>query len=63
VQGPVVEVLPSHDFGDVDSLWPVVKVKLSHDDVKNSGYSLDELKIYKPDFEKQGNCPAGKCFV
>ncbi len=67
VQGPVVEVLPSHDFGDVDSLWPVVKVKLSHDDVKNSGYSLDELKIYKPDFENREIVPlenvSYECYV
>ena len=67
VQGPVVEVLPSHDFGDVDSLWPVVKVKLSHDDVRNSRYNLDELKIYKPDFENREIVPlenvSYECFV
>ena len=67
VQGPVVEVLPSHDFGDVASLWPVVKVKLSHDDVRNSGYNLDELKIYKPDFENREIVPlenvSYECFV
>ena len=67
VQGPVVEVLPSHDFGDDNSLWPVVKVKLSHDDVRNSGYKLDELKIYKPDFENREIVPlenvSYECFV
>ncbi|MBO7551388.1 MAG: hypothetical protein J6T62_07685, partial [Fibrobacter sp.] len=67
VQGPVVEVLPSHDFGDVDSLWPVVKVKLSHNDVRNSGHDLDELKIYKPDFENREIVPlenvSYECFV
>jgi hypothetical protein len=67
VQGPVVEVLPSHDFGDVDSLWPVVKVKLSRNDVRNSGHDLDELKIYKPDFENREIVPlenvSYECFV
>ena len=67
VQGPVVEVLPSHDFGDVDSLWPVVKVKLSHNDVRNSGHDLNELKIYKPDFENREIVPlenvSYECFV
>ena len=67
VQGPVVEVLPSHDFGDADSLWPVVKVKLSHDDVNNLPYNLDELKIYKPDFENREIVPLEnnwyECFI
>ena len=67
VQGPVVEVLPSHDFGDVDSLWPVVKVKLSHADVNNLPYNLDELRIYKPDFENREIVPLEnnwyECFI
>ena len=57
VNGPVVEVLPSHDFGEADSLWPVVKIKLSHEDVDRSGYGLAGLMVYKPDFEKREIVP------
>ncbi|MCQ2099429.1 MAG: hypothetical protein MJZ10_03860 [Fibrobacter sp.] len=49
VNGPVIEVLPSHDFGDDESLWPTIKIKLSREDVSSVGLDVDRLKIYKPD--------------
>lgn len=48
--GPVVEVLPSHDFSNLsESLWPLIHVRLQCEALK--GVNPAELKIYKPDFE------------
>ena len=51
VVGPVVEVLPSHSFGEDFALWPEVRVKLVRADVESRNLKVEELKIYKPDFE------------
>ncbi|WP_407445277.1 hypothetical protein, partial [Fibrobacter sp.] len=57
VVGPVVEVLPSHNFGDDRKNWPVVKVTLSKADVAASGFDVGELQIYKPDFDNREIVP------
>ena len=49
VTGPMVEILPSHDFGEDDSLWPMVSVKMSKADVDATKKDVSELAIYKPD--------------
>ena len=49
VTGPMVEILPSHDFGEADSLWPMVSVKMSRNDVADTHKDVSELAIYKPD--------------
>ncbi|MBO6062529.1 MAG: hypothetical protein J6P62_00995, partial [Bacteroidales bacterium] len=49
VTGPMVEILPSHDFGEDDSLWPMVSVKMSQNDVADTHKDVSELAIYKPD--------------
>jgi len=49
VTGPMVEILPSHDFGEDDSLWPIVSVKMSEADVAATKKDVSELAIYKPD--------------
>ena len=49
VTGPMVEILPSHDFGEDDSLWPIVSVKMSWNDVADTHKDVSELAIYKPD--------------
>ena len=49
VTGPMVEILPSHDFGEDDSLWPMVSVKMSWNDVADIHKDVSELAIYKPD--------------
>ena len=49
VTGPMVEILPSHDFGEADSLWPVVSAKMSWNDVADTHRDVSELAIYKPD--------------
>ena len=49
VTGPMVEILPSHDFGEDDSLWPMVSVKMSWNDVADTHKDVSELAIYKPD--------------
>ena len=51
VVGPVVEVLPSHSFGEDFGQWPEVRVKLVRADVESRNLKVEELKIYKPDFE------------
>ena len=53
VNGPVLEVLPSHDFGENQELWPVVKMKLTREDFASVGYDVSRLKIYKPNFEER----------
>ncbi len=53
VAGPVVEILPSHVFPDSVELQPVVTVTLTHEDVTSMGFNVNELKIYKPNFDTQ----------
>lgn len=49
VVGPVVEVLPSHDFSNLpDSLWPLIHVRLQCSVVNEINPA--ELKIFKPNF-------------
>lgn len=49
VVGPVVEILPSHDFSDLDnSLWPLINVRLQCSAIKDDP---KELRVYKPNFE------------
>lgn len=49
VVGPVVEVLPSHDFSKLpDSLWPLIHVRLQCRVVNE--VNPVELQIFKPDF-------------
>ena len=57
IVGPVVEVLPSHNFGDSIGQWPEVRVKLLRDDVESRKLKVEELKIYKPDFENREIVP------
>lgn len=57
VVGPVVEVLPSHSFGEDFDLWPEVRVKLIRADVESRKLNVEELKIYKPDFENREIVP------
>ena len=50
IVGPVIEILPSHDFSDIpDSLWPLVHVRLRC--AALNGENPAEFKVYKPDFE------------
>ncbi len=55
IVGPVLEVLPSHlfanDFGENDDLWPTVHLTISKATVDSMKVNVEELKIYKPDFE------------
>ena len=52
IAGPVLEVLPSHKFEN-SSLYPNVVVTLTRDDVEKNHYNVEDLKIYKPDFETE----------
>lgn len=50
VVGPVVEILPSHDFSGLDdALWPLVHVRLPCESL--GGVNPVDLKVYKPNFE------------
>ncbi len=50
VVGPVVEILPSHDFSGLDNaLWPLVHVRLPCESL--DGVNPAALKVYKPNFE------------
>lgn len=54
--GPVVEILPSHDFSKLpDTLWPLVHVRLECNAL--NGADPAELKVYKPNFETQEIMP------
>jgi hypothetical protein len=54
--GPVVEVLPSHDFSNLsESLWPMIHVRLQCDAL--NGVNPAELKVYKPNFESMKITP------
>lgn len=49
VVGPVIEILPSHDFSKLpDSLWPLIHVRLQCHVVNE--VNPVELQIFKPDF-------------
>ncbi|WP_407442804.1 LamG-like jellyroll fold domain-containing protein [Fibrobacter sp.] len=51
IVGPVIEVLPSHDFSNEDrSLWPEISVTIYKDDIPE-GTDPRELKVYKPNHE------------
>lgn len=50
IVGPVVEVLPSHVFGDSTKL-PEVKVMILKSTIKAKNLDASNLKIYKPNFE------------
>lgn len=54
--GPVVEILPSHDFSKLpDTLWPLVHVRLECKAL--NGADPAALKVYKPNFETQEIMP------
>ena len=54
--GPVIEVLPSHDFSKLsESQWPLIHVRLQCKELK--GVHPSELKVYKPDFESKEIMP------
>ncbi|MBO7061883.1 MAG: hypothetical protein J6W54_12435 [Fibrobacter sp.] len=65
IVGPVVEVLPSHNFGDSFVQWPEVRVKLLREEIGNRNVS--ELKIYKPDSSIRKIVPLdvqwAECFI
>lgn len=53
IAGPVVEILPSHTFPDSSDLKPTVTVTLTWADVHDNHFDVNNLKIYKPDFEEE----------
>ena len=67
IVGPVVEVLPSHNFGDSIGHWPEVRVKLQRKEIKDRKLKVSELKIYKPDSSTQKLVPldvqSAECFI
>mgnify|MGYP002624312856 FL=1 len=51
IVGPVVEILPSHDFSSENSEnWPKISVTLLRNDIPK-GTDPKKLKIYKPDYK------------
>lgn len=50
IAGPVIEVLPSHKFTD-STKYPVVQMRVSCASIAAEHMDIDNLKIYKPDFD------------
>ena len=67
IVGPVVEVLPSHSFGDSIGQWPEVRVKLQRKEIEDRKLKVSELKIYKPDSSIRKIVPldaqSAECFI
>jgi len=67
IVGPVVEVLPSHNFGDSFVQWPEVRVKLQRKEIEDRKLKVSELKIYKPDSSIRKIVPldaqSAECFI
>ncbi|WP_295685175.1 LamG-like jellyroll fold domain-containing protein [uncultured Fibrobacter sp.] len=67
IVGPVVEVLPSHNFGDSFVQWPEVRVKLLRKEIEDRKLKVSELKIYKPDSSIRKIVPldaqSAECFI
>ena len=67
IVGPVVEVLPSHKFGDSIGQWPEVRVKLLRKEIEDRKLDVSELKIYKPDSSIRKIMPLdvqwAECFI
>lgn len=49
--GPVMEVLPKHDFGD--GPYPRVRMVISKDEMEARGVTPSTLKLYKVDFDNR----------
>ncbi len=49
--GPVMEVLPKHDFGD--GPYPRVQMVISKDEMEARGVTPSTLKLYKVDFDNR----------
>ena len=57
ITGPILEVLPSHDFGDDEKNWPQVEFQIDRISLEKQKQNPQNLKIYKPNFETKKIIP------
>lgn len=57
ITGPILELLPSHDFGDDEKNWPQVEFQIDRISLEKQKQNPQNLKIYKPNFETKKIIP------